>query len=86
MWQKTKPLKLGKYSLWNVVNNIQKEEKDFMKIWTSPNLQNKTIVFIWGDFNAKTGSGWTKYPETVGKFGNGEINKGDNYLKHQRQN
>ena len=40
-----------------------------------------------GDFNAKTGSGHTHYPENIGKYGKGHLNSnGEHLLQYAKEN
>ena len=47
---------------------------------TSKQRKNKHLLLVLGDFNAKTGSGHTLYPENIGKYGKGHINSNGEYL------
>ena len=37
-------------------------------------ISNRDFMIIAGDFNAKTGREWRKYPNNIGKYGKGDIN------------
>ena len=37
------------------------------------NISNCDFIIIAGDFNAKTGREWRKYPNNIGKYGKGDI-------------
>ncbi len=43
-------------------------------------IAKRDLLFIAGDFNAKTGSGVTDYPENIGKHGKGIINSSGKQL------
>ena len=47
---------------------------------TSKQRKNKHLLLVLGDFNAKTGSGHTLYPENIDKYGKGHINSNGEYL------
>ena len=38
------------------------------------NIPNRAVLYLTGDFNAKTGSGHTTHPAIVGKYGKGQTN------------
>lgn len=38
-------------------------------------VSKRSILVVAGDFNAKTGDGYNKYPNNMGKFGKGHINE-----------
>ena len=42
--------------------------------------KQKDMIFICGDFNAKTGSEFENYPDVMGKFGRGKANSNGEYL------
>ena len=42
--------------------------------------RNRHFVVTLGDFNAKTGSGYCKYSENMGRFGKGELNSNGAFL------
>ena len=46
---------------------------------------NKDTLIIGGDFNAKTGSGRGEYPESMGKYGKGEMNSNGRCLLDMAQ-
>ena len=52
------------------------------------NVSKRSILYVAGDFNAKTGSGYKNYPRQVGFYGTGTINSnGENLLElASRQN
>ena len=43
-------------------------------------IASRNIMLILGDFNAKTGSGWSEFPGNMGKFGKGLINSSGRIL------
>ena len=43
-------------------------------------IASRNIVLILGDFNAKTGSGWSEFPGNMGTFGKGVINSSGRIL------
>ena len=44
--------------------------------------KDKHFLLVLGDFNAKTGSGHSIYPENVGKCGKGHLNSNGEWLLH----
>ena len=43
-------------------------------------VSQRDILYIMGDFNAKTGSACNQYPENMGKYGKGEVNENGIHL------
>ena len=43
-------------------------------------FNKRDIIFVCGDFNAKTGSEYEKYPDVMGRFGRGKANSNGEYL------
>ena len=37
-------------------------------------VSNRNYMIIAGDFNAKTGREWDRYPQNIGRYGKGDIN------------
>ena len=44
------------------------------------NIPNRAVLYLAGDFNAKTGSGHTIHPAIVGKYGRGQTNSNGELL------
>ena len=44
------------------------------------NIPNRAVLYLTGDFNAKTGSGHTTHPAIVGKYGKGQTNSNGELL------
>ena len=54
---------------------------------TSVHKKDKHLLLILGDFNAKTGSGYRRYPENMGRFGKGLLNSnGEHLLDFAKEN
>ena len=54
---------------------------------TSKNAKNKHLLLIFGDFNAKTGSGHKLYPNNIGQYGKGHLNLNDeHFLEYTKEN
>ncbi len=47
---------------------------------TISNVNNRALLVIGGDFNAKTGTGYENYKENMGKYGKGMINTNGEHL------
>ena len=47
---------------------------------TVKSIKNRHSLFVIGDFNAKTGSGFRDYPEAMGRYGKGKLNSNGGYL------
>ena len=44
------------------------------------NIPNRAVLYLAGDFNAKTGYGHTTHPAIVGKYGKGQTNSNGELL------
>ena len=60
-------------------SDIEKVYTD-LEIFTDKNVTSKDIHVICGDFNSKIGSAHDLYPENVGKYGKGNINRNGEIL------
>lgn len=43
-------------------------------------IKNRDLVVIAGDFNAKTGSGYSQFSDAIGRYGKGELNSNGTWL------
>ena len=54
---------------------------------TCQHKEDKHLLLVLGDFNAKTGSGHERFPENIGKFGKGHLNSnGEQLLQYPKEN
>ena len=68
-------------TLPNSEKNPEKRENFYQELENVINGTSKrTILIIAGDFNAKTGTGYTQYSTNMGKHGKGELNNNGEYL------
>ena len=65
--------------------NVREEFYD--ALMTKELNKRRHILIILGDFNAKTGSGYRDYPDTMGKYGKGKLNSsGKCLLDYAKEN
>ena len=60
--------------------HLREDFYDELDKLSTEHRKDKHLCLVIGDFNAKTGSGHTFYPENIGKFGKGQINSSGEYL------
>ena len=54
---------------------------------TLKHVKDKHLLLVIGDFNAKTGSGHTHFPNNIGKYGKGHLNSnGEHLLQYAKEN
>ena len=67
--------------------SIWEEFYDQLNSLTSEHKSNKHLLLVIGDFNAKTGSAYPRFSESMGKFGKGNSSSnGEHLFEHAMQN
>ena len=59
---------------------IRDEFYEILNIPVMKHKKNKHLLLVLCDMNAKTGPGNNRYPENIGKYGKGHINRNEEYL------
>ena len=66
---------------------LREDFYDVLNKLTNDQKKNKHFLLVLGDFNAKTGSGHTQFPENIGKYGKGHMNSsGECLLEYAKEN